>query len=234
MVISLILLILPSVSALSFEFSSPNSLEIYNNFSISISASVSEDYDVKIFVQDNETKITISEIYNEGWKNPYYYIKSAFPSRTSFIARVTNLSDNAVLCVRLRKTGGSSYSEECKSLDISGSYPEPQEETAESADSLNSANLSGSSDSLGSSGSEPPEEVLSASNMNKISEDFIPLKQEATSVQQTASQEETIRLNSPKPNEVFVTSEEKVRLYAVYAFTFLVTLIVIFLIFKKL
>lgn len=213
-VISLFLIILPSVSALSFDFVSPGSVSINENFSVSISAASSDNYDVKLFVQDNETKTIISEIYNEGWKNPFYYIKSAFPSQSNFIARATNVSDKAVVCVRLRKTGGSSYTEKCKAIDISGSPSfEPYSESNTASD-------------------EEPQETVSPIN-DEARIDFVPAAKEPEQLP-TDSPREVIHLSAKSSEETFVTGKEKIRLYAVYAFTLLVSLLVIFLIFKKL
>ena len=217
--ISFFFFLLPLASALTFEFSQPSSVELYENFSVSISATTSDSYDVKIIVQDNKTRTTLSEIYNDGWKNPFYYLKSAFPGRTSFLVRVKNASDDAFTCVRLRKTGASSYSEECKALSISSSVAQgssDEEEPDSAPEEVQSTNTTASSSS------------------QKLSSDFTPSEEKN---QQTSAgpltNSERIILNSPAASN-FLTKDEKLRLYALYAFTAFILILVIFLIFKKL
>jgi len=217
--ISLLLLLLPSVYALSFEFASPDSIKAYDNFSVSISASTSENYDVKIFVLNNVTNAIISEVYNDGWKNPYYYLKSAFPSQSSFLARATNTSSKAIICVRLRKTGGSSYTEDCKTIALSDSQtPEPVKKSSPPAD-------------------DTANETAAPVSPEKT-EDFIPSTKEVSPPESNQAQAvasgEVIRLNTESSKDVFVTSGQKTRLYAAYSFTAFVIFLVIFLIFKKL
>ena len=215
-VISLLFLLMPLASALAFEFNAPDSAAVDANFSTSISAAASEDYDVKIFVQDNETKITLSEIYSEGWKNPYYYLKAVFPDKSDFIIRIKNSSDNAVICARLRKTGGSSYNEECKNIKIIGANSQsPNEQIPEQ---ISNSNTSAKSQNLIANGDFVP---------SGEKEQFSQLNKENTS--------EKIFLNSGQNSKtVFITKDEKLRIYAVYAFTALAIIAIIFLVMKKL
>ena len=219
-VLIIIFFIIPLTTAISFEFEGPESISLYGNFSVTISASTSEIYDIKIFIQDNSTKIIISEIYNGGWKNPYYYLKSVFPSQKSFISRAINHTENAAICVRLRKTGSSSYSESCKSIEITS------QSIAQSENEIPSDSEEESEESEDSEGSE---KII----MGSKNADFTPLQENKKSSPEVPPNE-VIRLNSKNSNEVHITSSEKVRLYASYSFTALVILLVIFLIFKKL
>ncbi len=221
MVISFLMIffVLSSVSALEFNFNYPASVEVNENFTASLSASTSENYDVKIFVQDNSSNIIISEIYNDGWKNPFYYIKSVFPAKTEFLIRAKNYSGNAAICARLRKIGSSSYSEKCGSINIE------KAQTTSSSSSHKSANSSSST--------EDNKTVLSATNA-----DFTPSAETQTADKgqsvQTFDSERIVLTPKKSSSSAFVSAEEKIRLFAVYAFTGLVIIIVILLAFKKL
>lgn len=215
-VISILFLLMPLASALAFEFNAPDSAAVDANFSTSISAAASESYDVKIFVQDNETKITLSEIYNGGWKNPYYYLKAVFPDKTDFIIRVRNSSDNAVICARLRKTGGSSYKEECRNIEIIEANSQPPDE-------------------------QPPEQTSNSNTSTKsqniiASEDFVPSgeKEQISQLHQEGTSEKIFLNSGQNSKAVFITKDEKLRIYAVYAFTALAIIAIIFLVMKKL
>lgn len=115
-VISLLLLI-STVSALDFQISSPSSANLNEQFTVSLTADTLEIYDVKIFVQDIN-KDLLSEIYNDGWKSSFYYLKSVFPKQTKFEIKITKSSDKAEICARLRKSGKTSFDEKCNDIKI--------------------------------------------------------------------------------------------------------------------
>lgn len=202
-------------AAIDFTFSSPASVEINESFPILISATTSDKYDVKIFVQDNETTATISEIYDSGWRNPFKYILSAFPDKSSFDIRAIIHSDKAQICVRLRKTDTSSPTY-TKCAPISIVRPS----------------------SSGGEKIEPEEKANKTENIQAQTpeKDFIPIAN--SDMQPVPNQLEDsgrIVLNSKSPSDnIFVTKDEKLRQWAVYSFTFLTILIVIFLALKKL
>jgi hypothetical protein len=217
----LILFLLPIASAIDFDFSSPQSVNLNESFSVSLSATTSDIYDVKILVQDNETKTTISEIYNDGWKNPFKYLLSAFPEKSEFSIRIKNYSSNAQICAQLRKPGASAYSvKKCNSIKI---------DKAEDSSSPQSNQTEEKEDN--------PQENESANETltkKEASPDFIP-SSEIIKQEESHSNNEKIILKpktSSSENQ-FITKDEKMRLYAVYSFTFFAIIIIIFLALRK-
>ena len=225
MAISLFLIFLmPLAAALTFDFNSPASANLGENFSVSISAITSDDYDVKIFVQNNETKPIISEIYSEAWKNPYYYLKAIFPDKSDFIIRIKNISSDAVICVRLRKVSSTSYSEHCKEITIAGEKV-PNQSTNNKIVSSNKT--SGAETELASK--TISNEDFSPSSASESSE-----KQDVQSQIQGANPGKIFLNSKSLPNTSFVTKDQKLRIYAVYAFTGLTIITLVFLVIKKL
>lgn len=221
MVISFLLFVVPFVSALNFNFIHPDSVSLNENFSVDLSATTSDIYDVKIFVQDNITKIIISEIYNDGWKNPYYYLKSAFPQNTKFLIRLKNYSNYAAICARLRKSGSSTYTEKCGEVKIS--------QSAENPPSLPLVNLSEAQE-------KKNETIVNQSQeKNETVMEFIP-QNNSKNKQPSSSQDSGRIYLNPKTTQKkdFVTQEEKIRLLAVYSFTAFAIVIIILLALKRL
>ena len=219
--ISLVLFLIPLVSAIDFQLASPESFSLNESFDVSISASTSEIYDVKIFVHDESSK-TLSEIYNDKWKNPYYYIKESFPSKTTYSIRVIETSNSYEICARLRKTGKSNYDQVCNPISISDDK-EIQDDSQEN--SQNESSDVQIEEPKNTSEESPPEETSSTQDENPLIE-----------TENTSSKR--IVLNSPKEaktsENTFVTKQEKLRLYAVYAFTFFCIIIIILLSLRKL
>ncbi|MEM4259506.1 MAG: hypothetical protein QXS38_01970 [Candidatus Pacearchaeota archaeon] len=211
----LFFMLIPLANSLDFTISYPEEVSINDSFSVIISAQTSDNYDVKIFVQDLSTSKIISEIYNEGWKNPFYYIKSAFPQKSEFPIRVISDANEPQLCARMRKTGFSSYSEKCGAIKIK---------------------KQGVSNNLNSKDSDGGEETSSDDKEKNSSVDFIPLiPKSPENKQETSSADDKIYLNPKKySKEEFVTNDEKIRLIAVYSFTAFAIIIIILLAFKKL
>ncbi|SRR3989344_119506 len=213
----LFLLFIPLVSAISFDFDYPESGNLNQNLTITINAQTSDIYDVKIFVQDNNTGITISEIYNEGWKNPRYYILSAFPAQSDFLIRIKNDSDGATICTRLRKSGVSTFSEKCGAITITNNDENNENEESEN---------------ITSAIEEETSEISKATT--EASKDFIPLEdlvQGNHSYNQNSP--EKIFLSN-KENTAFISRDEKLRNYAIYFFVALIIALSIYLAFKKL
>jgi hypothetical protein len=85
---------------------------------VSVSAAVSGTYDVKIFIE-NELNKTISEILDSGkWRSPQKYILAAYPDTDIFSIRAISYSDSASLCVRLRKTNATSFTDKCQPIKL--------------------------------------------------------------------------------------------------------------------
>jgi len=75
--------------ALEISIDYPQEVKINEVFSVSIDADTSEIYDIKIFVhssEDEEIKSEeyISEIFNDDWANPWYYLQDSFPSQKEY------------------------------------------------------------------------------------------------------------------------------------------------------
>ncbi|MEM4271533.1 MAG: hypothetical protein QXD13_00340, partial [Candidatus Pacearchaeota archaeon] len=164
--------LIPFSSALKFDFASPSIASIKENISISISATTSDVYDVKIMITDATKKIIFSEIYEDKWRNPYQYIQFAFPEKSDFLIRAIKFSENVQVCIRLRKSGSSSYSELCKPIIIIDQEfsQEPSPNSDENEDSFNNIISANSSISF-----------LNRS-LNSSSLDFIPLPPSPSSI----------------------------------------------------
>jgi len=108
-----------NVSALDLTLSSPQSVSLNEEFTVSVTASVNstEVYDVKILILDQEKNI-LSEIFNDAWKNPFYYLKSIFPSQAEFKIRATKPAENTLICARLRQSGKTPFNEKCNEIKI--------------------------------------------------------------------------------------------------------------------
>ncbi len=218
MVISLFLIMLavPLVSSLDFSISYPDKVSLNETFSVIISAQTSDTYDVKIFVQDNTTNTIVSEIYNEAWKNPFYYIKSAFPAKSEFSIRAVAEANEAELCVRMRKTGSSSYSERCGGIEIKES-----EESSSPDDSSTDDEI------------EINETIKEQEQ--ESSADFIPSTSNIVQNEQEISlSQDKIFLTPKNQQKEFTTNDEKIRLFAVYSFTAFAIILIILLALRKL
>ena len=209
MVISLLLIALPLVSALDFSFSSPEEINAEEEFTILISASLEGNYDVKAFVHAH-TKQYSEIFYGETWKSPFNYISSAFPSQAEFKLKSHYIGETKV-CVRLRQTGTSSFEEKCnpiKILSANASQENSEEEVQEKA--------------------EPEETIVPAvesvvdTNSNTQKNPIV--------------KQEKIVLNAPSSVEVIPlnVSKEKTHQWTKYALLSLLLLVIIFLILRKL
>lgn len=108
-------------SALTVTLDAPNEVRIQQEFEATIRAETTGIYDVKIFVHDGNPRNIISQVFfNESWRNPFYYLKSAFPDQQTFLVHVTSFSGAGVICARLRLSNSSSstYSEACRPITI--------------------------------------------------------------------------------------------------------------------
>jgi len=202
-------------SALEFQFNSPSEVSQNETFYTSIIASTSDSYDVKIFVYDDSKEY--SEIYDgTEWKNPYYYLKSVFPQMYNY-SIISHYTGDANICARLRKTGGSSYTEVCNPIKVkAASQSSPsQDQTAASAAIVTNLSLS------------------SGATNNSV----VPIEQDPVQNQVPVVGEEKIVLNAKSAGKInsdaeFITSKEKIRLWLVYSFTALCIVIIIILLIK--
>src|SRR3989344_4662085 len=134
MFMAISIFIFPLVCAAEFQFDSPKEAELKTSFSVTLESDSSETSDVKIFIQDTDSK-TISQTYTDGnWKSSYYYLKSVFPGKKEFEIQALK-SGSFSLCARLRPTGKSSFSEKCNPITISeGTNSKIEDTTTEKED----------------------------------------------------------------------------------------------------
>jgi len=139
MAISLLVILLIGISsALEIDFEFSDEIVPGDEFEISVSADSDEIYDVKIYAYSGVKSDKKSEIFNfveSKWQSSYYYLKEAFPDNKEFKIKLKNETEEGkgIICVKLRKTGTSSYKEECKAIVI-GADDEDEEENADEAD----------------------------------------------------------------------------------------------------
>src|SRR3989344_6074455 len=124
MAISLLVILLIGISsALEIDFEFSDEIVPGDEFEISVSADSDEIYDVKIYAYSGVKSDKKSEIFNfveSKWQSSYYYLKEAFPDNKEFKIKLKNETEEGkgIICVKLRKTGTSSYKEECKAIVI--------------------------------------------------------------------------------------------------------------------
>jgi hypothetical protein len=212
------------VEAATLDFTTPSEATLGSAFNVSISYSLNESYDVKIFVQSSENK-TISEIFSSGkWVNPYNYLVGAYPSSSTFQIRVKSQSDYSSICLRLRKTGSkSSVKEACNAIVL-------KEENHDD---------SGTNESEETHTDEKNESETKIVNETKKDErvekntSYIPL----AATHNDEKPVEKIVLSTPvkeNPKELIITKEEMVRRWVIYSFAGLCILMIILLSFNRL
>ncbi|MCX8158709.1 MAG: hypothetical protein N3D20_00205 [Candidatus Pacearchaeota archaeon] len=204
-------------SSLEFQFISPSSSIVNESFSVSIStsSSITNNYDVKIFINDDSKEF--SEIYYDGkWNNPFYYLKEVFPKTKEFKIKSYYVGATNI-CARLRKTNSSSFSEVCNPITI---LPNEKKQESKTTNSSPTQSL----DSF--SKSESPKLTTSIS-------DFVPLKEEMPKKidEEQPKSNEKIHLN--KKTNTQTTHKLKLWFYFFYAFLIIFVLILIYLILRR-
>jgi len=201
-----------STTALEINFNSPGSVELNEEFVVTIKADSEETHDVKIFVHNSkDEKIKseeyISEIYNEGWKNPWYYLKEFYPGNKEYEIRAIESPGEREICVRLRKSGSSNFYTECKSIEI-----------------LNKVSDERVAAPVEESVPEHNEEII-----NKEEKEIQPLSSPTDLTQTTLAQnKETQQTKS------ITTKPSKIRRAIIYSFIFLLSVITILLALRRL
>lgn len=104
------------VSALDFDVISPEEVTAEEEFSFEIILETEEIYDVKAYVHEHN-KDACEILSGEEWKSPYYYLKEAFPEKTEF-SLLPHYAGETQICVKLRKSGGSSFDEVCNDITV--------------------------------------------------------------------------------------------------------------------
>jgi hypothetical protein len=236
---------LPNVSSLEISLISPQEVKINEEFTVSISADSTENYDVKIFVHNSEDeKIDrdeyISEIYNENWKDSYNYIKSSFPEKTEYKIRVLESPGDKEICARLRKTGASTFSTQCNAINVLQSENSVEEDSNEE---IEEDEVNDKEDE------EDEEDKLTEKDSEKepSEEDEEPIKNDLSGPVQMPT-EESKKISYPRAerlllnpriqkkndlNEKITTPEGDKKDFLIYGFTGFCILIIILLALKK-
>ncbi len=213
---------LPLVSAIEFELTYPQNINSKESFSVSISSSDTETHDVKIFVQDSSKK-TISQIYNEDWKSPHFYLKSVYPEERDFKIRITSLPGNYNLCARLRKTGKSSFDEKCYEINA-GESVKPDSDLEEEKEEEESK--------------EKEEEEEGEKISPQVNRNIIPTLQKIQIENNSViiKEKQKIMLNSEteQKEEIFISKYEKQKIFILYGVIFLFVIVIILLALNKL
>jgi len=210
------------VSALEFSFSSPGSVEVEEEFEVTIDYETEDLYDVKIFVYEDEISNIVSKVYHdEEWKNPFYYLQDVFPAEKTFKIKVIDFIGDTEICVRLREANETSgYDQSCTAIEIG------EAEESENADEEN--NGDGESDNDESNGDD-----------NLIQDNG----QEFDQLSDTLNEKGKIILNSPIENiekgeetgdKVFISKQERLRFFIVISFLVLAVVLIILLALRKL
>jgi hypothetical protein len=217
LILILMAISLPFSSSLKINFDSPSSVNINEEFTVSIDADSSDPHDVKVFVHKSSDKSIqgseyISEILDTDWSNPWFYIKEAFPDKTEFKIRVIESPGDRSICVRLRKTETETVSTECDSITIEEAQDE-QEHKKEEPEKV-----------------EKDEEKIEVDQLNSSSDDFPSQLSFPSSIEN-----EKLLLNTNKnPDQEIITKTEKKRTGIIYAFTALMIIIIVLLALRRL
>lgn len=213
-----------SVSALNFSFSYPTNVDSGETFEVVIEATTNDKYDVKITVLDG--KEIISEIENDGWKNPYYYLKGVFPEESKYENRVIKGGGEMDICVRLRKTEKTSYDELCKKITVEKgesqtSKADEEEDEKVDVEDKNSENHNSNSELVYANRNEAKQKNISSEDASD----------EEEKVEQIVLNPAVI--SDGNGNSEYITKKSKVRSWMIYSFVLFVVAIIILIFFKK-
>ena len=233
-VISIIFLILfislSSAAGIGFTFSFDEEAEAQENISVSLEANISSKYDVKIYIESKNSSI-ISEIWDGKWKSPFYYIKESFPEESKYIIRAKQAEENGKLCIRLRETGKTAYSEVCNNITIhESSNTEEESDEEESEDEENNPGDSIEDNSSDNSNESHPSNISIKRQSQKVQ------PQNANTGSAINEENKIILLNTKEALEEAwqSTPQEKLRSALIYSFAGFCLCLCILLAFKKL
>lgn len=211
--------LIPPVFSQEFEFSAPATALLNESFTVVLSSNTSETYDVKIFIQDKDKKI-LSQIYDDGWKNPHFYLKSAFPEKKEFDVRGVSSLGEQELCARLRIPEKTSFKEKCMLFTLLPSLAHARSEEKLPAKEEKAAFTENSS----------------KKEIENISSAITPSYQ-ALEKSSAAEKSQKIILNTeekdPLPSMI-TTRYQKQQSFLMYAFLAVCLVIIILLVLKKL
>ena len=200
--------------AADFDFTYEASSNSENEFNVDIELNSEDIYDVKVFIHDSpDEKVSQSEILSQikngqKWQSSWNYIISAFPAQKQYRLKLNDSESNAdeKICVRLRKTGASSFNEICKPFNAENSPINNSNQNEEETQQIQIIQIQ--QDNISNTDYVPEEKIF----LNAKKELVIPIQK----------------------NTTIITNEEKLRLYLLYAFCFFSLITIILLSLRKL
>jgi preprotein translocase subunit SecF len=211
-ILLLFIFLISDVFALDVDFSCPNEVEISKEFECMIKISDTENnYDLKIDILENSERI--AKIWNEeSWSSTYYFIKDFIsPDEEKQVKlKIEKDFEKAQGTLRLRKTGSSSFSyEEEFEIDL-----KEREENNGGEDNEEDKNIE-------------------ESNKNNEEEDSDDVASEDNKASQTKNIINLNPQNISNQEVIYESKNEKIKKYAIYAFSLFLILIIIFLLIRK-
>lgn len=181
---------------------------------------LNKDYDLKIWIYDDDKNRPISQTYDGGkWISSNNYLNKIFSQNNDnekIKLRIKNdnrdFSGDAIIAVRIRESGSSSYKQEAESdIEIKEAEEDTQEQVQEQTNS----------------------ETTSADSSDKIQENIEPIEYPVTG--------ESIRISSESiksmKNPLYKSKNEQIKEYSLIGFCILAAVLLISLIliikFKK-
>ena len=110
MVISLV-----SAATMQFSLDSPNEVYLEKEFPVSVESDSSDVFDIKIYIYQASKEY--SEIYNDGWKSPNYYINEAFPEQKEFRI-IAHKELEGQICLKARNSDSKKIQEVCNPINV--------------------------------------------------------------------------------------------------------------------
>ncbi len=216
---------------------SPGGVDLNQEFDVRVYYMDNDTYDVKIVVQSISDKKSLSEVYsNSKWTSSFYFIIGAYPETKIFKVRVKTYSDNAEICVKLRRTSDKKGQKEtCKPVKI-----EQSNDNSNTGGNQNNSNdqnnQTGNQNNSGSSEQNDDEDetttkINTSSSANKNYENFVDNKK-ASDTNQKIFLGYSENIDNKK--ETLITKEEKIRQGVVYSFAALCILLIILMSFNRL
>lgn len=240
-----LLLIFPFVSAspsFNVTLNSPAEVQAENEFIVSVDAlnyDSSLTYDVKIYVNESTTSDrNQSEIYDSSkssWQTSFNYLIGVFPGNNQFKIK-SHYIGKTIICFQLRQTGTSydSKNKVCNAIIVD----EPEENQSNSGgDNSDNDNNNSDSNLQEQSHLNSTTENLSDTNssLHSTISYYAQSLRPSSSTQTLQNIDNSKIVLSPKKaagTDIFVTSQEKLRLYLIFGFTILCVIIILFLSFR--
>lgn len=236
-VMAISLFFVGGVSAIEFGFDAPSEVEVEEEFSVSInSEQVGEIYDVKIIVKEIGSGSALSKILWENeWKNSYYFLNGVFPETKTFTLKVTEFRESTEICVKLRKSGETPDTL-CKDITISEGG---QQQNSSGGNETNQTPPPPGNQTSSGNGGDNGENNKNNRDNNRVSlVDNFNVRDEFKNISD-AGKREKIVLNSPQVRQddnekSFVSNQEKLRYGVVFSFIAFLILLIILLSLKRL